>query len=75
MSKMFFVCVTAGLVYLASKYRSKVVRSVKKFCKNITNTKNNCIEKKSKVNEMALDKIILADSPESCDYAVQRIRR
>ena len=71
---MFFVCVTVGLVYLASKYRSTVVRSVKNFCKNITNSKNSCTEKNSKINEFALDKIILADSPETCDYAVQRIR-
>ena len=43
---MFFVCVTVGLVYLASELGSRVVRSVKKFCKNITNSKNICIEQK-----------------------------
>ena len=72
---MFFVCVTVALVYLASKYRSIVFRSVKKFCKNITNWKTSCIEKNSKVNEFASDKIILAAfSPETYDYAVQHIR-
>lgn len=108
---MFLVCVTVGLVFLASKYRNNVLRSVKHLCKNIasrdnhrndnnddtvlgkndnnnnykdtnngqncknngnyTNINNNDKEKEFKIK---LDKIILADSPEKCDYAVQRIR-
>ncbi|XP_051156640.1 exonuclease 3'-5' domain-containing protein 2 [Leptopilina boulardi] len=80
---MFFgVCVTVGIVFLASKYRDNVFRSVKQFCHSITNTnrKDDDEEIKENVNKttkeikLSLDKVILADSPEKCDYAVQRIR-
>lgn len=111
-NNMFLVCVTVGLVFLASKYRNNVLRSVKHLYKNIKNRdknpndiscKNKFEEDKSndKIKEdkdtdnkddkdlnnnegndnndnkeikLILDKIILADSPEKCDYAVQRIR-
>ncbi|XP_066581261.1 exonuclease 3'-5' domain-containing protein 2 [Prorops nasuta] len=80
-NNMFFVCVTVGLVFLASKYRDNVIRNVKKFCKNIKKAKdsnNNCTNNRNENLEkpcrIPLDKIILADSPEKCDYAVQRIR-
>lgn len=108
-NNMFLVCVTVGLVFLASKYRNNVLRSVKHLYKNIKNRDKNpndisCKNKseddnsnEDKNNEdnkdnkdlnnnegndnddnkeikLILDKIILADSPEKCDYAVQRIR-
>ncbi|KAH0956288.1 hypothetical protein HN011_006778 [Eciton burchellii] len=99
---MFLVCVTVGLVFLASKYRNNVLRSVKHLYKNLKNrdssrdnsnckvkhenvvhnilnnnsSNNNNKKKTDDKNEikLILDKIILADSPEKCDYAVQRIR-
>lgn len=109
-NNMFLVCVTVGLVFLASKYRNNVLHSVKNLYDNIkirdnsdknknkkstsdnnksdanhkedksiksnnnennNNNKNINYDKKIKI---LLDKIILADSPEKCDYAVQRIR-
>lgn len=91
-NNMFLVCVTVGLVFLASKYRNNVLRSVKHLYKNIKNrdskdssskTKrdkqdpddnNNDDTNDNKEIKIVLDKIILADSPEKCDYAVQRIR-
>lgn len=102
-SNMFLVCVTMGLVFLASKYRNNVLRSVKHLYKNIKNrdtnrNDSNCKNKSdedsvdnkddkdtkdlnnnennddNKEIKLILDKIILADSPEKCDYAVQRIR-
>lgn len=92
-NNMFLVCVTVGLVFLASKYRNNVLRSVKHLYKNIKNTgkdssskakrdkqdtddnNNNNNEDDNKEIKIILDKIILADSPEKCDYAIQRIRR
>lgn len=88
---MFLVCVTVGLVFLASKYRNNVLRSVKHLYKNIKNRdggkdsgkaakrdkqddNNNEDANDNKEIKLILDKIILADSPEKCDYAVQRIR-
>ncbi|OXU24832.1 hypothetical protein TSAR_000057 [Trichomalopsis sarcophagae] len=81
-NNMFFMCVTVGLVLLASKYRNNVLRSVKQLCHGITkkSTDNNSKKNrqddngKKKVLNISLDKVILADSPEKCDYAVQRIR-
>ena len=80
-NNMFFVCVTVGLVLLASKYRNNVLRSVKQLCHSITKKGNANNEKKEsesnnnkKEINISLDKVILVDSPEKCDYAVQRIR-
>jgi len=88
-NNMFLVCVTVGLVFLASKYRNNVLRSVKHLYKNIkirdgskakirdrqdTDDNNNEDTDDKKEVKLVLDKIILADSPEKCDYAVQRIR-
>ncbi|EZA55697.1 Exonuclease 3'-5' domain-containing protein [Ooceraea biroi] len=96
-NNMFLVCVTVGLVFLASKYRNNVLRSVKHLYKNLksrdssrdngkckvkrentvnnSNNTNNDKENDDKNGvKLILDKIILADSPEKCDYAVQRIR-
>lgn len=105
-NNMFLVCVTVGLVFLASKYRNNVLRSVKHLYKNIKNrdknpndnNDNSCKNQSeedsvedqdnkddkdlnnnkgnddNKEIKLILDKIILADSPEKCDYAVQRIR-
>ncbi|KAG7200487.1 hypothetical protein KM043_001053 [Ampulex compressa] len=70
---MFLVCVTVGLVLLASKYRNNVLRSVKHLCHGISNRRNGR-SKNDKEVKITLDKIILADSPEKCDYAVQCIR-
>ncbi|XP_015116228.1 exonuclease 3'-5' domain-containing protein 2 [Diachasma alloeum] len=72
---MIFVCVTAGLLYLASKYRDNVLRSVKNICHSITSPHDDEDTKNNKKCVLPLSKIILADSPEKCDYAVQRIRR
>ncbi|XP_033213604.1 exonuclease 3'-5' domain-containing protein 2 [Belonocnema kinseyi] len=79
-NNMFFgVCMTVGIVLLASKYRDNVLRGVTKFCHSITSKSNNDDEednsKDKKDVKISLDKVILADSPEKCDYAVQRIRR
>ncbi|XP_012223059.1 exonuclease 3'-5' domain-containing protein 2 [Linepithema humile] len=96
-NNMFLVCVTVGLVFLASKYRNNVLHSVKNLYDNIKirdDNKNKNKKNKSDANnkhddniksnnennddnkeiKLILDKIILADSPEKCDYAVQRIR-
>lgn len=95
-NNMFLVCVTVGLVFLASKYRNNVLHSVKNLYDNIKIRDNNKKNKKNisdannkhddniksnnennddnKEIKLILDKIILADSPEKCDYAVQRIR-
>lgn len=71
---MFFVCVTVGLVLLASKYRKNVFQSVKQLCQSIKSKGTKQSESKKKDFKISLDKIILADTPEKCDYAIQRIR-
>lgn len=79
---MFFTCVTVGLVLLASKYRNNVLESVKQICHSIAKKRKGRTDE-TRINEdsnyrkelkVSIDKIILADSPEQCDYAVQRIR-
>lgn len=72
---MIFVCVTAGLLFLASKYGENVVKSVKSLCHSITSQHDDEEVKSDKKFVLPLNKIILADSLEKCDYAVQRIRR
>lgn len=79
-NNMFFVCITVGLVLLASKYHNNVLWSVKQLCQGITkksSIRNNKKESKNNDNrkelKVSLDKVILADSPEKCDYAIQRI--
>lgn len=72
-NNMFFVCVTVGFVLLASKYRKNVFQSVKHFCQSIKNKSYGQNDKKKEL-KITLDKIILADTPEKCDYAIQRIR-
>ncbi|XP_017886438.1 exonuclease 3'-5' domain-containing protein 2 [Ceratina calcarata] len=74
-SNMFFVCVTVGLVLLASKYRKNVFQSVKQLCQSIkTKSSSKQNDNRKKDFKITLDKIILADTPEKCDYAIQRIR-
>ena len=73
-NNMFLVCVTVGLVLLASKYRKNVLESVKHLCQSIKNKGCKKTNDKKKELKIALDKIILADTPEKCDYAIQRIR-
>lgn len=73
-NNMFLVCVTVGLVLLASKYRKNVLESVKHICQSIKNKGCKKTNDKKKDLKIALDKIILADTPEKCDYAIQRIR-
>ncbi|OAD52035.1 Exonuclease 3'-5' domain-containing protein 2 [Eufriesea mexicana] len=73
-SNMFLVCVTVGLVLLASKYRRNVFQSVKHLCQYIKSKNGKQSDDKKKDLKITLDKIILADTPEKCDYAVQRIR-
>lgn len=81
---MFFAsCVTVGLVFLASKYRNNVFRSVQNIYHSLIPNNNVTVDTDDnnnyQLNEnndlITLDKIILADSLEKCDYAVQRIRR
>ncbi|XP_063986726.1 exonuclease 3'-5' domain-containing protein 2 [Diachasmimorpha longicaudata] len=71
---MIFACVTAGLLYLATKYHDNVFRSVKSICHSIVSQHDNEELKNHKKSVLPITKIILADSPEKCDYAVQRIR-
>lgn len=73
-NNMFLVCVTVGLVLLASKYRNNVFQSVKHICQSIRSNGNRRKTDEKKELKITFDKIILADSPEKCDYAVQRIR-
>lgn len=70
---MFLVCVTVGLVLLASKYRNKVLRGVKNICAGIKRRNNKSNNNDEKEITIKLDQIILADSLEKCDYAIQRI--
>ncbi|CAK9824800.1 Exonuclease 3'-5' domain-containing protein 2 [Anthophora retusa] len=72
-SNMFLVCVTVGLVLLASKYRKNVFQSVKHLCQSIKSKSYKQTDNKKDI-KITLDKIILADTPEKCDYAIQRIR-
>ncbi|CAK9807458.1 Exonuclease 3'-5' domain-containing protein 2 [Anthophora quadrimaculata] len=72
-NNMFLVCVTVGLVLLASKYRKNVFQSVKHLCQSIKSKSYKQTDNKKDI-KITLDKIILADTPEKCDYAIQRIR-
>ncbi|XP_043601729.1 exonuclease 3'-5' domain-containing protein 2 isoform X1 [Bombus pyrosoma] len=74
-SNMFLVCVTVGLVLLASKYHKNVFQSVRHLCQCINNKSCKQSDNKKKDLKITLDKIILADTPEKCDYAIQRIHR
>lgn len=73
---MIFVCMTVGLALVASKYRNNVLKSLRQFCQNIFIFNNN-INNKSSVNvdSITSDNVILVDSPEKCDHALQRIRQ
>ncbi|XP_076164797.1 exonuclease 3'-5' domain-containing 2 isoform X2 [Ptiloglossa arizonensis] len=71
---MFLVCVSVGLVLLASKYRKNVLQSVKHICETIKNKSYKESDDKKRDLKITLDKIILADTPEKCDYAIQCIR-
>ncbi|XP_043266269.1 exonuclease 3'-5' domain-containing protein 2 [Colletes gigas] len=73
-NNMFLVCVTVGLVLLASKYRKNVLQSVKHLCQTIKNKNYKKSDDKKRDLKITLDKIILADTPEKCDYAIQCIR-
>lgn len=70
---MFLVCVTVGLVLLASKYHKNVFQSVRHLCQCINSKSCKQSDNKKKDLKITLDKIILADTPEKCDYAIQRI--
>lgn len=70
---MFLVCVTVGLVLLASKYRNNMVRGVKKIYSTIKRRNNKSSSNDKKEIKIELSQIILADSLEKSDYAVQRI--
>ncbi|KAL7288082.1 hypothetical protein TKK_0017871 [Trichogramma kaykai] len=76
-----FACVTVGLVLLASKYRNNVLQSVQHLCQGITKSRKKSKDQKDKMigqrqdTLFSLDKVILADTPEKCDYAIQRIHR
>ncbi|XP_015610219.1 exonuclease 3'-5' domain-containing protein 2 [Cephus cinctus] len=76
-SNMFFVCVTVGFVLLASKYRDNVLRGVRQLChrfisKRVSQDGHTACKKVVEVNP---HQIIVAESPEKCDYAVQCISR
>ncbi|XP_014203861.1 exonuclease 3'-5' domain-containing protein 2 [Copidosoma floridanum] len=82
------VCVTLGLALLASRYRDNVLRSVKRLCQGIavsmipTRANNHPDTPATQRHQQPQQKlllelnkdVILADSPELCEYAVQRIR-
>lgn len=70
---MIFVCMTVGLALVASKYCNNVLKSFRQFYQNLF-IFNKClsIEKKFHITS---DKVILVDSPEKCDYALQRIQQ
>lgn len=70
---MFLVCVTVGLVLLASKYRNNMVRGVKKIYSTIKRRNDKSSSNEKKEIKIELSQIILADSLEKSDYAVQRI--
>lgn len=77
-----FVCVTVGLVFLASKYRNNVFESVQQIYHGVTkkgkkrkNDKQIMDYIQKKEFKVSLDNVFLADTPEKCDYAVERIRR
>ncbi|KAK1125647.1 hypothetical protein K0M31_005205 [Melipona bicolor] len=72
-SNMFFVCVTVGLVLLASKYHKNVLQGIKHLCQCMKSKSCKKGDNKKKDLRISLDKIILADTPEKCDYAIQRI--
>lgn len=78
---MVFVCVSVGLVLLASKYRNNVFEGVQQIYHGVSKKgkkrKDENVEDhvQNKEFKVSLDRVILADSPEKCDYAVQRIRR
>ncbi|XP_047358528.1 exonuclease 3'-5' domain-containing protein 2 isoform X1 [Vespa velutina] len=70
---MFLVCVTVGLVLLASKYRNNMLRGVKKIYSSIKRRSNKSNNNDKKEVKIELSQIILADSLEKSDYAIQRI--
>ena len=77
---MIFVYVTVGIVFLASRYRNNVFQSVKHICRKITNADHKDenseeIDKSNYKQKFPLNKVILAESPETCDYAIQCILR
>jgi hypothetical protein len=79
---MFYICVTVGIVLLASKYYNNILWNVKQLCLNISKKNVNSDSKEDIINnknrkelKICLDKVILADSPEKCDYAIQLIHR
>lgn len=78
---MFFVCVTVGLVLFASKYRENVCRGFRQLCNSLR------VKRKSKDEEevdigmtssnefrISLNKVVLVESLDSCDRAIQHIR-
>lgn len=83
-NSMFVVCITLGLALLATKYRKNVFKGVNCIYQGVTEKvtsigRRSCPEeetkdKEEKKNEVYPDNIILVDTPESCDYAIQRIR-
>ncbi|KAI4488611.1 hypothetical protein M0802_011427 [Mischocyttarus mexicanus] len=70
---MFLVCVTVGLVLLASKYRNNMLRGVKKIYSGIKRKDNKLSNKIKEEIKIEVKQVILADSLEKSDYAVQRI--
>lgn len=68
---MLFVCVTVGLMLLASKYRDNIFHGVKQICHSLTQTDK---KKGKKRKDVTFDQIILADSLEKCDVAIQNIK-
>ncbi|XP_011498091.1 PREDICTED: exonuclease 3'-5' domain-containing protein 2 [Ceratosolen solmsi marchali] len=76
---MFLIFVSVGLMLLACKYHNKVSWNAKQLYHSISKrsiNSNNKENKKTHRKELTvcLDKIIVADSPEKCDYAVQHIQ-
>ncbi|XP_074114909.1 exonuclease 3'-5' domain-containing 2 [Cotesia typhae] len=87
---MILECITVGILFLATKYRDNVVSGIKNLCKinkskSDYSDKNNNVNDNSGDNykynnnealvpALSFNNIILADNPEKCDFAVERLR-
>ncbi|KAG8033991.1 hypothetical protein G9C98_008472 [Cotesia typhae] len=90
-NKDFEPTIRVGILFLATKYRDNVVSGIKNLCKinkskSDYSDKNNNVNDNSGDNykynnnealvpALSFNNIILADNPEKCDFAVERLRR
>lgn len=74
LNKMLFTfLITVGFVILVSIYYNKIVVKIKHFWYN-NKYINDKLGRNTKKN-FAFDKVVLADTLEKCEYAVQHIQR